>query len=142
MTVISKEDDDMTIIASNVSSCRWSASYPAIALASMESPTKNAIADSGAIQIFAMERILVKNKRHTTCPLKVMLADGGQVWTTHMYDIDIPGLPYTLTGHIIPNLSIASLFGNCVLTAVQVYATICLSPFPTSIQLKSTNPTY
>jgi hypothetical protein len=119
MTVIPKEDEDMTIIiATNVFLLQWTASYPAIALAAMESPTKDAIADSRATHIFVMEGLLVKNKRRTTCPLKIMLADGQQVWTTHMCDIGIPGLPYTSTGHIIPNLSITSLFGICVLTAV------------------------
>jgi hypothetical protein len=94
------------------------ASYLAIALATVKLPTKDAIADSGANQIFDMEGTPVKNKQRTTSPLKVTLADRQQVMITHMCDIDIPGLSYTLTGHIIPNLSIASLFGICVLTAV------------------------
>ncbi len=105
MSVIPKEEDNMTIIASNVSLHRWSASYPARALAAMEAPTKNAIANSGVTQIFVMEGTLVKNKRHTTCPLKVMLADGQQVWTTHVCNINIPGLSITLIGHINPNLT-------------------------------------
>ncbi len=108
----------MTIIASNVSLRWWLASYPATALVAVESPTRDTIADSGATQIFVTEGTPVKNKRCTTCPLKVTLADGQQVWTTNMCDIDIPGLPYTLIGHIIPNLSIACLFGIRVLTAV------------------------
>ena len=37
--------------------------------------------------------------------------------STHMCDIIIPGLPTTLVGHIVPELSIASLFGIRVLTA-------------------------
>jgi hypothetical protein len=36
--------------------------------------------------------------------------------STHMCDIVIFGLPFVLTGHIIPDLSIASLFGIWVLT--------------------------
>ena len=36
--------------------------------------------------------------------------------STHMCDIIIPGLPTTLVGHIVPELSIASLFGISVLT--------------------------
>jgi hypothetical protein len=35
-----------------------------------------------------------------------------------MCDIVIPGLPTTLVGHIVPELSIASLFGIRVLTEV------------------------
>ncbi len=49
------------------------------------------------------------------CPLMAVLADGRWVLSTHMCDIVIPGLPTTLVGHIIPELSIASLFGIRVL---------------------------
>jgi hypothetical protein len=51
------------------------------------------------------------------CPLKVALADGRRVMSTHMCDIIIPGLPTMLVGHIVPELSITSLFGIRVLTA-------------------------
>jgi hypothetical protein len=77
-----------------------------------------AIADSGATQIFIMEGTPVTNKRTTPCPLKVALADGRQVLSTHICDVIIPGLPVTLVGHIIPDLAIASLFGRRVLTDV------------------------
>ncbi len=63
-----------------------------------------------------MEGTLVLNKQITTCPLKVALADGRQVMSTHMCDIVLPGLLTTLVGHIVPELSIASLFGIHVLT--------------------------
>jgi hypothetical protein len=36
--------------------------------------------------------------------------------STQMCDIKIDGLPFVLTGHIMPDLSTASLFGICVLT--------------------------
>jgi hypothetical protein len=49
-------------------------------------------------------------------PLKVLLADGRQVTLSHMCDIHIKGLPVMLTGHIIPDLSIALLFGIRILT--------------------------
>jgi hypothetical protein len=75
MPVIPKEGDDMTIIVSNMSLRRWSPYYAARALAAMEAPTIDAIANSGATQIFIMEGTPVKNKRQTTCPLKVTLAD-------------------------------------------------------------------
>jgi hypothetical protein len=38
--------------------------------------------------------------------------------STHMCDVKIDGLPFVLTGHIIPDLSIASLFGIRILTEV------------------------
>jgi len=53
-----------------------------------------------------------------TCPLKVALADGRRLMSTHMCDIIILGLPTTLVGQIVPELSIASLFRIRVLTAV------------------------
>ena len=45
----------------------------------------------------------------------INLPDGRQIKSTHISHIDIPGLPTTLTGHIVPNLAIASLFGIRVL---------------------------
>jgi hypothetical protein len=74
-------------------------------------PPTDAIADSGATQIYVMEGAPVANKQPMTTLLQVSLADGRQVTSTHMCDIKIKGLPITLTGHIIPNLSIALLFG-------------------------------
>jgi hypothetical protein len=73
--------------------------------------TGNAIADSGAMQIFVMEGTPVINNRATTNLLTVLFADGRQLLSTHMCNIHIKGLPFPLTGHIIPNLFIASLFG-------------------------------
>ena len=89
---------------------KWA--YAALTIASNE-----AIADSGATQIFVMDGIPVHNRQKTTCLLKVALADGRRVMSTHMCDIIIPGLPTTLVSHIVPELSIASLFGIRVLTA-------------------------
>jgi hypothetical protein len=85
--------------------------YAAINIAPNE-----AIADLGATQIFVMEGTPDLNKQKTTCPLKVALADGCRVLSTHMCDIVIPGLPTTLVGHILPESSIASLFRLRVLT--------------------------
>ncbi len=74
-----------------------------------------AITDTGATSIFVMEGVDVKNKRPATKPLTINLPDGRQVRSTYICDINIPGLPTTLTGHIVPNLAIASLFGIRVL---------------------------
>jgi hypothetical protein len=78
--------------------------------------TKGAIADSGATQTFVMEGMLVNNKCKTTRQLRVALADGRQVLSTLECNIHIDGLPTVITGHIILDLSIASLFGIRVLT--------------------------
>jgi hypothetical protein len=77
-----------------------------------------AIADSGTTQIIVMEGAEIINKCRTICPLKVTLADGQQAVSTHMCNRHINGLPLGLMGHIIPDLSIALLFGIRVLTEV------------------------
>ncbi len=116
-------DNDATMIISNVSSHKRSGrSFKAQALdhlvktesagfAGLRLDTYDAIADSGATQIFVMDGTPAVNKQKTTHPLKVALADGQIVLSTHMCDIEIDGLPTVLTGHIIPDLSIVSLFG-------------------------------
>ncbi len=76
------------------------------------------IADSGATLIFVMGGAKVINKRCMTCPLKVAFADGWQVVSTHMCIIHIDGFPFVLMGHIIPDLSIALLFGIRLLMEV------------------------
>ncbi len=123
-----QDDDDVTITISNASTYT-AGSYKARALSAIlqkeefagalfQLNTATAIADSGTTQNFVMEGTNVINKRRTTHPLKVTLADGQQVVSTHMYDIHIAGLPFVLMGHIIPDLSIAFLFGIQVLTEV------------------------
>jgi hypothetical protein len=122
------DDDDITIITSNVLDGSTSGFLTAFSLIAQKQQSKayaaiiitpnEAIEDLGAIQIFIMEGTPVLNKQKTTCLLKVALADGRRVLSTHMCDIVIPGLPTTLVGHIVPELSIASLFGIRVLMEV------------------------
>ena len=69
----------------------------------------HAIMDSGATAIFIMEGTPVENKRVATKPLTINLPDGSKIKSTHCCDINIPGLPKTLTGHIVPSLSIVLL---------------------------------
>jgi hypothetical protein len=74
-----------------------------------------AIADSGATSIFIMEGAKVANKQVAKKPLTNNLPDGNKATKTHICDINIPGLPTVLTGHIVPSLAIASLMGICPL---------------------------
>jgi hypothetical protein len=110
---IKDNDDNVTVVASNMSNGSTH-SYKARALTHILNQSefsgatfclniKDAIADSGAMQIFVMEGTPVINKRKTTQPLKVALANGRQVMSTHVCDICLPTI---LTGHIIPDLSI------------------------------------
>ena len=123
------DDDDITIVTSNVSegsttslestrlprdqmrtTMHHDSIFSTIApqqqqkwvYAAMTIASNEAIADSGATQIFVMDGIPVHNKQKTTCLLKVALADRRRVTSTHMCDIIIPGLPTTLVGHIVP----------------------------------------
>jgi hypothetical protein len=74
-----------------------------------------AISDTGTISIFVMERVNIENKCPATKPLTINLPDRRQVKSMHICNINIPGLPTTLTGHIVLNLAIAPLFGIRVL---------------------------
>jgi hypothetical protein len=69
----------------------------------------------GATSIFVIEGIDVENQPPATKPFTINLPDGRQIKSTHICDINILGLPTMLTGHIVPNLAIASLFGIRVL---------------------------
>ena len=123
------DDDDITDITSNVSEGSTKTIESAFssftprqastwAYATMTIASNEAIADSGANQIFVVDGIPIHNRQKMTCLLKVALADERRVMSTHMCDIIIPSLPTTLVGHIVPELSITSLFGIRVLTEV------------------------
>jgi hypothetical protein len=92
----------------------------ALAAASVTLKTKDAIADSGATQIFVMENTPVINKHITQSPLKVALADGHEVFSTHECNVHIVGLPTIITKHIIPDLMITLLFRIRVLLRLDV----------------------
>jgi hypothetical protein len=84
-------NDKGTVQAPNLSSS-LSQSYRSCALdhiAAFCLTTDDAIADSGATQIFAMDGTPVINKRVTMRLLKVSLANGHQMVSTHMCHIHI-----------------------------------------------------
>ncbi len=62
-----------------------------------------------------MEGTPVENLRPANTQLTLNLIDGSKVKSTHMCNIKIPGLTIVLMGHIVPQLSIASLIGIRVL---------------------------
>ena len=97
------DDDDITVVTSNISTGSTTSQQSAFssysprgvlplgngtrynpekrqgskwAYAAMTIASSEAIADLGATQIFVMDDIPVHNRRKTTCPLKVALADG------------------------------------------------------------------
>jgi hypothetical protein len=69
------------------------------------------IADMGATSIFVMEGANMANRQVAQKPLTIDLPNENKVMSTHICDINIPGLPAVLTGHIVPSLAITSLTG-------------------------------
>jgi len=58
-----------------------------------------------------MKNAPMKNVCPTTNPLNINLPDGMIVRSTHICNLEIPGLPHVLEGHIVPELTVASLVG-------------------------------
>jgi hypothetical protein len=125
--------DDMTIVMSNSSNRNQPPQQPpppvdvANTMYGTQRPShinaitiapNHAVADTGATSIIIMDGVDVVNRRVATKPLTVNLPDGRKVKSTHACDITIPGLPVTLTGHIIPDLKTALLIGICPLCKV------------------------
>jgi hypothetical protein len=50
-----------------------------------------------------------------TKPIHISLPDGKKIVSTHICDVDIPGIPHKLTGHIVPDMKMASLLGIRIL---------------------------
>jgi hypothetical protein len=57
----------------------------------------------------------MKNVCLATQPLTINLPDGTMVKSTHICNLEIPGLPHVLEGHIVPDLTVASLVGIRIL---------------------------
>jgi hypothetical protein len=110
-------DDDVTVVTSNVLTAR-PRQHLIPNLAQLASKPLNVnidpshgIADTGATSIFVQDGVPMPNLRIAVLPLTVNLPDGRQVRSTHTCDVVVPGLPKPLTGHVIPSLAMASLFG-------------------------------
>jgi hypothetical protein len=82
-------------------------------LNAMTIATHMALADTRTMSIFIMEGADVANKQVAQTPLTIHLPNGNKVMSTHICDINIPGLPTVLMGHIVPSLGITSLMGIC-----------------------------
>ncbi len=63
-----------------------------------------AIADMEATLIFIMGGVDVVKRCLSTKALTIKMPDGRKVKSTHICDVTIPGLPETLTGHIVRTL--------------------------------------
>jgi hypothetical protein len=84
----------------------------------MIKPT-NAVADTGATSVFVMEGTPCKNLRLAENPITFSFPDGKKVTLMQICNITIPGLPFTLLGHIVPEMKMTSLLGTRILCKVQ-----------------------
>jgi hypothetical protein len=81
----------------------------------MQIAPTHAVADTCAMSIFVMAGAPANNIRMATKPIHISLSDGKKIISTHICDVDIPGLPHILIGHIVPEMKMASLLGICIL---------------------------
>ncbi len=72
-------------------------------------PPTHAVADTGATLVFLLKGTPMRNIRPATNPLTISLLDGKVVRSTHVCNFELPGLPNTLEGHIVPDLTVALL---------------------------------
>eukprot|EP00804_Cyclotella_cryptica_P024589 CCRYP_001603-RA/>CCRYP_001603-RA protein AED:0.24 eAED:0.18 QI:0/0/0/1/1/1/2/0/837 len=123
------DDDDITIITSNCSSCprqpsstdtiSTNHSNPSTSTFSCASHansinitlgTDEAIADSGATAHFLLPSVTISNKRKATHPLNITLPDGEVIQSTHEGNLNLPGLGDAATlAHVVPGLAHSSL---------------------------------
>ncbi len=98
------DSDDITVVAVSVHPKK-----PSI-------PITHAVADTGAASMMIMKKTPnMKNVCLATQPLTINLPDGTMVKSTHICNLEIPGLPHVLEGHIVPDLTVASLVGIRIL---------------------------
>ena len=107
--------DDATIFTESLSSFDDSSNYES------EQPTPNhsinitlgtqeAIADSGATAHFLLPNVEIANKRIADQPLNITLPDGEVIHSTHIGNLNLPGLGDAATqAHIVPGLAHLSL---------------------------------
>jgi hypothetical protein len=109
----SNSNNDKTVITSNLTASQLpSRIHPANAM--MINPT-HVIVDTGTTFLFVMEGTNCKNKHIAINPIIISLPDGKKVSSTHICNVTIPSLPFTLIGHIVPEMMMASLLRICVL---------------------------
>jgi hypothetical protein len=80
-------------------------------------------ANTGATLLFLTKGAPCQNKRCAINPVIITLPNGRKIKSTHLCNVMIPGLPILLTGHIMPDITTASLFGIRVLCKVDLRTT-------------------
>jgi hypothetical protein len=109
------DSNNITVITDNLSNQRHQMCASSVHLRKPLIPITHAVADTGAALIMVMKNTPMKNMCPTTNPLNINLPDGTIVQSTNICDLEIPGLPNVLEGHIVPKLTVASLMGIRIL---------------------------
>ena len=100
----------LQLVAENLSSKRQQICAASVHPKKPSIPITHAVADTGVTSIMIMKKTPnMKNVCLATQPLTINLPDGTMVKSTHIWDLEIPGLSYVLEGHIVPDLTVASL---------------------------------
>jgi hypothetical protein len=108
-THCANNNNDIIIVASN---CTTSGKHHTNA---MQIASMHAVANTGATSVFVMADAPAKNIRVATKQIQISLPDGKKIVLTHVCDVDIPGLPHKLIGHIVLDMKMASLLGIRIL---------------------------
>jgi hypothetical protein len=81
----------------------------------MQIASTHAVADTGPTSVFVMAGAPAKNICVATKPIQISLPNRKKIVSTHICDVDIPGLPHKLIGHIVPDMKMATLLGIPIL---------------------------
>jgi hypothetical protein len=107
-----QDNNNAAVIKSNTSLASNSISHHTLGM--LAKPLL-AVANTGATSLFLTKGAPCQNKPHALNPVIVFLPDGRKIESMHLCDVMIPSLPIVLTGHIMPDMTTASLFGVRVL---------------------------
>ncbi len=107
------EDNNKTVVTSNAS--RRDVCMQSIHIRCPLIPKTHGLADMGATTVLVMADTPMKNVRFASNPLNIKLPDENMVHSICICDVEIPGLPHVLEGHIVPALNVASLIGIRIL---------------------------
>ena len=109
------DDKDITVVTDNLLTGRREMCAPSIHPRKPTIPITQAVADTEAMSVMVMKGTPMENVCPAITPLNFHLPDSTMVKSTHVCNLEIPGLPYVLEGHIVPDLTVASLIGIQIL---------------------------
>jgi hypothetical protein len=101
------DDNDVTVLTSNCTTAHHNRA--------MLIKPSHVVANTDAFFVFIMDDTPTNNKWPATHPIQISLPDRRKVTSINICDTTIPKSPITLTGHIVPEMIIASLLGVRIL---------------------------